>query len=798
MQAIESLGKDLRVALRLLVKSPGATLLSILSITLGIGLTTGMFSVVDAMFLRPLPISRPGEIYVVASRADDGQDLSYYGWPDYQDMSQAGQGMVTLVAYQRRGSMLSGAEGELPVLTHAVTPNYFSVLGVNARLGTASVEAAEGRPRVVVGYQLWQRRFGGDPQIVGKSILLNQKAFLVAGIMPREFTGLVRGVTTDIWMNADAWFTVFGFHGGEKSRRGQFEMFARLRPGVKAERAGDVLDAAIRGEGKHKPAPAGSRGTSLKPEYALSWSDNLQYGGGLLLILGAVLFVACANVAQLRLAQAETRKREMGVRMALGASAWRVTRQLLVETALVSLMGAGLGIVLAQSLMRKAAQFLSAGRVFIDYNIQLDSRVLAYTVAALLLSVALAGLAPARHALRLNVSETLKSGQSVTGARGGWQRRVLIVGQVAVSVALLGCAVLFVTSLRNAAAVRPGMDPTKKLLILEIATGKPTTASAWCEPACRRLAGLPGVRGATYARRLPLSGSGGGYTVRAEVAGNQPLDVLENNVGSNYFSQMGTRVMAGRGIDATDREGSQPVVVVSEAFANRMLAGRGPLGAWVKVDGVMRQVVGIAADAPSNALHEVPSPFLFLPYTQVRLDDITLMVETAGEPAALERAVRQELQLYDSRMKIYSAGTLAQQMEEALSWDRMMATIASGLGMFGVLLTAAGLFGVLQYAVNRRTRELGLRMAIGASAGEIQRLILGESLSMAAWGIPLGLALLGAAVYGARTMVLGVSPLDPRIYLLSAAVVAAVTLLAGWLPARRATRVDPMEALRSE
>ena len=789
---------DLRVAFRILAKNPGATALSILSITLGIGLTAGMFSVVDAMFLRPLPISRPGEIYEVASRADDGQDLSYYGWPDYLDMAASGEGLVTLVAYQRRSSQLAGPDGDLSVLTHSVTSNYFQVLGVKAELGRASVDAVEGRPQVVVGHQLWERRFGGDPQLVGKTILLNGKAFLVAGIVPREFTGLNRGVTTDIWMSADAWFTVFGARRDQQSRRGQFQMFARLRPGVSAERAGAVLDAAIRGDGKHKPAPPGKPGTNLLAVYALSWTDNLEYGGGLLLILGAILFVACANVAQLRLGQAEARKREMGVRMAMGAGAWRVTSQLLLETGLISGVGTGLGVVLAQVLMKKAAEFVSAGQVYIDYNIRLDARVLVYTILAVMVSMVLTGVAPVRHALRLDVSESLKSGQGTTGERGGWQRRILIVGQVAVSVALFGCAVLFTTSLRNAAAVRPGMDPTKKMLVLTVGAGPGKTASTWCEPACTRLAALPGVRGATYARRLPLSGSGGGFTVRAEVSGMPPLDVYENNVGSAYFALMGTRLVAGRGIDAGDREDSQPVVVVSEAFANRLLPGRSPLGEWFKVDGVLRQVVGVAADGPSNSLHESPQPFLFLPYTQVPLGDLTIMVETAGEPAAMERAVRQELLQFDSRVTIYSAGTLRRRMEIALSWDRMMASIASGLGLFGILLTAAGLFGVLQYMVSRRTRELGLRMAIGAGAADIQRLILGQCLKMAAWGVPVGLALLGAAVYWVRSAVLGVSPLDWRIYCLSAAAVTLVTLASGWLPARRASRLDPMEALRPE
>ena len=448
--------------------------------------------------------------------------------------------------------------------------------------------------------------------------------------------------------------------------------------------------------------------------------------------------------------------------------------------------------------MEKTAQFVSAGNVSIDYGIRLDGRVLAYALVALTVSVLLAGLSPARLALRLNVWEVMASEQGVAGTRGGWQKRALIAGQVAVSVALFGCAVLFVTNLRNVAAVHPGLDPAKKLLVLDVRPGRDATTASWCESACERLAGLPGVRAATYARRLPLSDSGGGFLVRVEVPGAAPLSLMENNVGGNYFAVMGTRLVAGRGIDSNDREGTQPVVVVSRHFASQLLAGKEPLGQWIKVEGAQRQIVGIAEDGPTNDLHEPPSPYLYLPYTQVPLGDITLMIETAAEPAALERAARQELKRYDSRVSIFEAGTLRRQLDEALSQDTMMASIATGLGIFGILLTAAGLFGVLQYAVARRTRELGLRMALGSRPAEIQRLILGESLRMAAWGIPLGLGLLAVAGWYARSRVLGVSPMDPRIYLLSAAAVLALTMLAAWLPARRATRVDPMTALRSE
>ncbi|MGA3015586.1 MAG: ADOP family duplicated permease [Bryobacteraceae bacterium] len=797
MEPLASLWQDLRVAMRLLAKSPGATALSVLSMALGIGLTAGIFSVVDAALLRPIAVERPAELVNVISRADDGQLFDSYGWPDYQDMAQAGDGLMSLVAFQRRATMLGGAEENSFPLTSPVTPNYFVVLGLRAELGVASVEAAEGRPQAVLGHQLWLKRFGGDPHVVGKTVLLNKHAFLVAGVMPAQFTGLTRGVVTDIWLSTDAWFTVFD-RREQQSRNGQFYLVARLKPGVSAPHAAAVLDAAIRGEGKHKPAPAGATGTILESKYAFKWAANLIFGGGLLLILGAILFVACANVAQLRLAQAETRRKELGVRIALGASGWRVTRQLLVETAVLSVAGAGLGLGVADIFMKKVAQFISAAEVHVDFGIALNTRVLLYAVAALLLSVILAGLAPARHALRLNISEVLKSEQGAAGMRGGWQRRVLIVGQVAVSVALAGCAVLFVSSLRNAAAVRPGLDPHKNLLVLAVAQDWRGTAATWAEPACERLAALPGVRGVTYARRLPLSGSGGGWSVRVEAAGQPPLDVLANNVGGNYFKLMGTRVMAGRGIEPGDREGSPPVAVVSQTLARQMLPGRNPLGQWISVNAKQRQVVGIAEDAPSNSLHEEPSPYLFLPYAQMPLGDVTFMVETAGEPALLERAARQELKRFDPRSLVYDASTLRRQMDQALSWDSMMASVASGMGAFGVLLTAAGLFGVVQYSVNRRTRELGLRMALGARPGEIQRMILGESLRMAAWGVPFGLGLLGLAARSARTMVLGVSPLDPRIYAISAAAVTALTVVAAWLPARRATRVDPMVALRCD
>jgi hypothetical protein len=297
---------------------------------------------------------------------------------------------------------------------------------------------------------------------------------------------------------------------------------------------------------------------------------------------------------------------------------------------------------------------------------------------------------------------------------------------------------------------------------------------------------------------LPLSDSGGGAMVRVEMPGQAPRSVKYNNVAGNYFAVMGTRVIAGRGIDTNDRQHTQPVTVVSEAFARQFLAGRNPLGEWIPVHSRQWQVVGVAEDAPSNYLHQPAEPYLYFPHSQMPAGDITLILETAKEPSALARAMSKEIKQFDSRATLYDLKTLRQHMDAALSGDRLMTTTASALGLFSIGLMAAGLFGVLQYAVAQRTRELGLRVALGATPRTIHRLVLGEALRIVTWGIPIGLALLAALAWLARSIVLGVSVLNPTLYAGSALAVLAITVCSAWLPARRATRIEPMDALRSE
>jgi len=798
MAPFQALRGDLRIATRVLRRSAGATALSVLSIALGIGLTAGIFSLGDAILLRPMPFHEPARLLQLFSLGDDGQ-VFQYGWLDYLDLTAAGSGLADFAASQSRGSFLTAGDETELVYTDPVTPNYFSLLGVRAMLGRASVGAAAGRPEAVLGYQLWQRRFGGDAGIAGKTIVLNGRPFVVAGVTPREFGGLQRGMTGDVWVSNDAWMTMLGGRGERASRSGQLDIIARLKPGVTAARAAPQLDAAIRGAGKHKPAPKGAPGTVLQAGFAPNWQSSVIFGGGLLLALSLVLFVACANVAQLRLAQAEWRKRELGVRLALGASGWSLTRQLLVESALISLLGAGLGLLLARVLMEKIAQFVTQAWSFADLGLRLDSRVLAFALFALLLALLISGLAPARHAARLDVSEILKSGQGATGPRGGWRRKLLLAGQVAVSLALFGMAALFLESLHAARALRPGLDPQKRLFTMLVSPGLRMSPDVWAEQACDRLMAVPGTRGAAFARRLPLSGSGGGMTVRVEIPGQAPLGVHLNNVGGNYFALVGTRVLAGRGIDRSDRADSAPVAVLNQTLARQAFPGRNPVGASLRIEGKMRQVIGVAEDGPSNDLHENSEPFLWLPYGQAPWGgEIALLAETAAGPETLARPLRAELKRFDPHAEILVSGSLRQEIEASLAPDRLIVAVTTGLGIFGVLFTAAGLFGVLQYAVSRRTREFGLRIALGARPAGIQRMVLAESVKMAAWGMPAGVLLLAAGARAVASRLLGITPLNPLVYAASAAAVLALTLISAWIPALRATRVDPAAALRSE
>ena len=795
MIPIELLLKDCSMAMRMLLKNRGATALAVVSIALGIGLTTALFGVADALIFRPASFERPEEIYTVKSRGDD-QRMIGYGWRDCEDMIGTIGKSGEIVAYQRTGGILTNGTDSEMITNHIVTPNFFSMLGVKAAFGRASFAFADdGRSRVVLSHRLWLRRFGGDPAIVGKTITLNLQGYTVEGVMPASFTGLSRLVPCDVWTSTDTWLATQNGHRQRNSRSDQFEIVVRLKPGTQPVVLATQFDAALRAPGAHKPAPAGSAGTWLQSSTP-GVKEKLAAGGGLLPVLILLLFVACANAAQLRLAQAESRKKEMGVRLALGSSPWGLARLLMIETALVSVVGSAAGLFLANRTMSWLGIVLTQSMGY-DLGLRMDWRVCAFTLAATIATSALAGVAPVRHVLRLDVLDVLKSGEGTVRAKNRTQQ-LLVIGQTAASVVFFGLAVLFTLSTRNAAAVWPGFDAGKSIVLIPALQGIPVSRAIWFEQASERLRAVPGVRDVTFARRLPLSPNGGGIRLRIEAPSIAPIAAGVNMVGGKYFSIMGTRLLAGRGIGPDDRARSAPVVVVSQMLAHQIFGERNPIGESITIEGKLWQIVGLVDDAPSNNLHEETMPFVYLSSAQMSRGDLTLIVETAIEPASMVRALQQELKNFDPLVTTFDVKTLRQHVDQALFTDRVSAGSATGLGLLGFLLTAASLYGMVQYSVSRRTREIGVRMALGATSKTIQRSVLIDSLRIIIPGIAAGLVLLLVGAWYVRSSLLGISPLNPQSYALSALTAILISLVAAWLPARRAARVDPMVALRAE
>ena len=792
---IEDLLRDLRYAGRTLLKHRGSTALAVISIALGIGLTSAIFGVADALIFRPAAFARATEVFRVYSRGDD-QRIIGYDWRDFENMTQASRGFGEIVAYQRVGASLAGPDGDQVVITYLATPNFFSLLGVRAALGHESLApTGDGRPQVVLGHGLWMRRFGGDPAIVGKTIQLNSEPFVVAAVMPANFTGLVRGIPCDVWISANHYLETTSRQRRRDLRSSQFDMIVRLRPGTAPEVIASRLDAAIRGARGHPPAPAGAPGTVLEP-VALNWRQKLVASGGLLPVFGLLLLVACANAAQLRLAQTEARKKEMGVRLALGSTSWHLARLLMVETLLIGGAGAAGGWLLAAGAIALLNSTVSTA-AGLELGLGVDWRVGGFTLAATLLASALAGFAPVRHALRLDVLEILKSEDGMASPRN-WIQRLLVIGQTAASVVFFGLALLFTTSFRHAAAVWPGFNPDKSMVVIPANPSLPIARPVWLEQVSERLRAVPGVRAVTFAHRLPLSPSGGGMLSRIEVPGQAPVAAGVNLVGPNYFAVMGIRLLAGRGIGPGDREGAPLVAVVSQLLAHQTLGDRNPVGETITIDGQPCEVVGLVEDAPSNSLHEILQPYVYLSAAQLARGDLTLIVETTVAPGGLVRPLLQELRHFDPGVETHGVTTLRQHVDRALFPDRAAALGTTALGLLGFLLTAAGLFGMVQFSVNRRTREIGVRMALGAGPETIRRSVLGEALRIASPGVAIGLVLLAGGAWCCRSWFLKVSPLNPVAYAVCALAAVGVFLLAAWLPARRAAKVDPMIALRAE
>ncbi|HEV3277378.1 MAG TPA: ABC transporter permease [Terriglobia bacterium] len=847
---MKSLLQDLRFSVRMLGKAPGFAALAVAALALGIGPNTAIFSLVNAVLLRPLPgVREPGRL-VSLYRMQKNDPYDVMGYPDYADYRDRGRSFSGLAAHSATALSLGGGAPER-LIGDVVTGNYFPVLGVTAargRLIGPEDDAPPGaHPVAVLSYAVWQRHFGADPAAVGGKLVLNGYPFTVVGIAPERFAGTTAGQPYDVWvpmsMLDQAMPRSAGHRFLEERAWGWLSVFGRLRPGVSFEQAetetkgiARQLELAYPGTNAGRTI-AVLRGVGLDPDDRASLSGLL---GLLFAGVGLLLLIACANVAGLLLVRAGGRQREIAVRLALGASRGRVMRQLLVEGLLLALAGGGVGLVLAPWAVRLAIAWTGTTSIVRDADVSADARVLGFALAASVITGLAFALVPALRSTKPDLVSSLKQGTSGGGWRQSPLQRVLAAGQVALSFVLLMGAGLLFRSMRKILNADPGFE-TRNVLLASVDLGlegySPARGLEFYRQVLQRLQGAPGVIAAGASTSAPPDEWPGAVSIF--YPGQEPAqDVLRGHefqlglrvnidtVTPGYFRSLGVPLLEGRDFTAHDgetgpvRDGDgnfldEPmatnridqapgVVIVNHKLAERLWPGQNPVGkriAWPTLVGPGRpplEVVGVAADSRFLSLVRDAPLLMYVPLAQNYSGRMTIIVRTASAPADIAALVRREISAVDAHLPVYGVRTMPEHLALTLWQQRMAASLVSAFGLLALALSALGLYGVVAHTVARRTREIGVRMALGAHRDHILRLVLGQGMTVALAGLAVGWLsglLLRRAVSG---MLFGVSAVDPWTLAFCSLVLVVVTLAACYLPARRASRVDPIVALRYE
>ena len=820
---METLLQDLRYGLRSLAKRPSFAAVAVISLALGIGVNTTIFSFVNAALFRPLPFAEPDQLV----RVWDGNAVSY---PDYVAYRNETGALLGLAAYaQRPMSLVVNGQSER-VVGEFVSGNYFDVLKANPILGRGFLpeeDVSSGTsPVVVISNSLWRHRFNSDPAIVGKSVSLNQQSFTVVGVMPEKFAGATVFTPPDLW--APMMTEPIVNRGSLKLTgvdEGWLRMLGRLRPGATREGAEAVVETTAarlheeRRQRRSGPEESGGRLVAVVAARGLMMSPQartpiLVVTGILMTIVSLVLLVACANVANMLLARAINRRKEIAVRLALGAGRWRITRQMLTESVLLSVMGGLAGLLLAwwgTDLLVRLIPDATGGNM-IDLNVTPDLRVLFYTLVLSLITGVIFGLLPALQSSKPNLVSALKDEKIQIGRTGRplTLRNVLVVTQIAVSMLLLVTAGLFIRNLRNTQHANPGFDTDNGLMVsfdLAIAGYTKDRGRLFEQQLLERLRASAQVRSASFAEYVPL-GAGGNVTplyVEGEAVSSYEVvdeSSLLNNatVSTDYFKTLGIPVLRGRDFDDRDTESSARVIIVNETLARRLSPDGEAVGRRLRMDskGDYLEVVGVVRDIKYQQLGEQPLFFGYRPLGQHYQPVLTLHVRTLGDPAAAISQVRSEVKALDPNLPLTNVMTMQEHMRLPLAPAKLFATLSSAFAVLTVLLAAVGLYGVMAYLVSTRTHEIGIRMALGAQTAGIRKLVLGQGMRLALAGIALGLIAAFAFTRILSSLLYGVSATDPATFIGVAVCLVGVALVACYVPARRATKVDPLVALRYE
>lgn len=843
-----SLLQDLRYGLRMLSKSKGFAAAAILSLALGIGANTALFSLVDAVLLKTLPVTRPNELVLLnwlsgpkgMARSIDGTSsddpvtglrtctsFSYLSFERLRDHNETLSGLFAFAPFEQLNVNVDGwaeiAPGQL------VSGGYHEVLGVRAIVGrtlTRRDDDAQADPAVVISHRYWERRFARDPEIAGKKININNVSFTVVGVTPPEFYGTLQvGESPDLTipMNLDSQLRP-GSKNLTKSWFWWVRIIGRLKPGVSAEQARANLEGLFQQSAQEgwtsaiAEFPAQMRDQAAQPRdmpslRASSGSQGLEElrteYSQLLRILGiiavAVLAIACANVANLQLSRAAARQKEIALRLALGASRLRIVRQLLTESVLLAMLGGATGAIFAYwgKDMLLAVRPWTGSEMNLD--LKLDLRVLLFTFAVSLITGIIFGLAPALRATRVDLSPVLKeSAASVVGGTRSLLTKSLIVLQVALSLVLLIGAGLFVRTLRNLEAVDVGFNRENLLLFRvdpRLSGYKGPQIAALYKRLIERIEAVPGVSSVAVSRHPLLSGNMRRSTISVPGSAHSGEQVYINLVSARFFETMEMPLLMGRSLETRDDDRAPKVAVVNQTMARRFFDDNNPIGQYFDygdpgTDKI--QIIGVVRDAKYTSLRQETPPTAYTPFVQETPGQMNFEVRAAGNVIGLIPAIRDAVRDVDTNLPMFDIKTQSQQSDESVRLERLFATLSSLFGALALLLACVGLYGVMSYSVARRTNEIGIRVALGATTGRINAMVMGETMMLVLIGVVIGL---GAAIATTRLiaqMLFGLMPTDPLAMAVAAVLLIVVAAVAGYLPARRASRVDPMVALRYE
>ena len=838
---MERLLQDLRYGARMLVKRPGFTLIAVVTLALGIGANTAIFSMINATLLHQLPVAEPEHLLYVFT-GNPGNPYNVSSYPDYVDLRDQNQVFTGMACSGGITASLNSddqAQAE-PISGLIVSGNYFDLLGVAPEVGRAFAPDEDQTPGaravVVISNRLWQSRFNGRPDIAGLQIRLNGHSFTIIGVAPTDFNGTETNIPRDIYvpmMMQAVMRPPRGGYSGEMNPdllkvRGNrwLRIIARLKTGLSRDQAQAEMAVITSQQSQAFPDTNTNRIATLTP---LSEGDPQQRGqlisaAGLSLgVVGIVLLIACANVANLLLARASTRQKEIAVRLALGASRWRLVRQLLTESVLLAVCGGLIGSLLAWWLtdIWKASP-PPPGALPINPDFNLDGRVLLFTLLLSLLTGIVFGLVPALAASRPDLVRALKDDARASDPQRALNLRgALVIAQVALSLVLLISGGLFLRSLWRAQQIEPGFDAERIVtapLTVNLLRYTSAQGREFYRQVVERVSALPGVESASLARTVALSG---GSSVRGLlIEGRQSLDndmrsdtgaggtaadnpnvINVNTVGLNYFQTMGIGLMRGRDFNEQDTAERPGVAIVNETFAERHFPGEEVLGKRLSMRGQRGpwlEIVGVARDSKYVTLGERAIPFAYLPLSQNHETGMVLHVRTSGDPAGLVSAVRSEIQSLDRNLPVPGVGPMTDLLRTSLYPARMGAVLLGASGLLALLLAAVGLYGVMSFSVARRTREIGVRMALGAQYRNVLAMVLKEGMTLVGLGVALGVLGAVAATRMLASYLYDVSTLDATTFAAIPVGLAVVALLACYIPARRATRVDPMVALRYE